>query len=165
MILHVLTKQRKFKSWTNSKAGTEFELDWFVVEAVWGDSPLCVFNSLFKTHAQMRSLRMLKILFVGGKIMGLCLEMSRAMHSWVPCLVWIGQILRWYFMGIRQVRILPNAYTINMVISAYCKLGNLERPGDCFRIWLAWVSFLQLHHIMFLSLVIATRASSPRPWS
>ncbi|KAL2227935.1 UNVERIFIED_CONTAM: Pentatricopeptide repeat-containing protein, mitochondrial [Sesamum indicum] len=145
MILHILTKNRKFKSaesilWRILEKGlSEFDFPRKVFEALVYSYRMCessprVFDVLFKTYAHMKKLRNASDSFCWMREYGFyptvesCnayLSTLNGLNRWDIALAFYKEMLR--------CRISPNVYTINMVIGAYCKAGKLEMAVEVFR--------------------------------
>ncbi|KAG8367596.1 hypothetical protein BUALT_Bualt16G0088800 [Buddleja alternifolia] len=145
IILHILTKNRKFKSAESilrrilETGLLELDFPRKIFEALVYSYRICessprVFDALFKTYAHLRKFRNASDSFCWMKEYGFypTIESCNAYLSSLNGLN-RGDIALAFYKEMRQCRISPNAYTINMVIEAYCKLGKLEMAIEVFR--------------------------------
>ncbi|KAF5482606.1 hypothetical protein F2P56_003163 [Juglans regia] len=143
IILHILTKNRKFKSAESILRGVlvscSLDVPSHLFEEMLHSYRLCdssprVFDSLFKTFAHMKNFRYATDTFRRMKEYGFfpTIESCNAYMSSLLDLHRMDIALAFY-RELRHHRISPNVYTHNMVMCAYCKLGKLEKAVEVFR--------------------------------
>ncbi|KAL0427823.1 UNVERIFIED_CONTAM: Pentatricopeptide repeat-containing protein, mitochondrial [Sesamum latifolium] len=145
MILHILTKNRKFKSaesilWRILDKGlSELDFPRKVFEALVYSYRMCessprVFDALFKTYAHMKEFRNASDSFCWMREYGFYPTVESC-NAYLSALNGLnrGDIALAIYKEMCRCRISPNVYTINMVIGAYCKAGNLEMAVEVFR--------------------------------
>ncbi|KAL3840653.1 hypothetical protein ACJIZ3_025244 [Penstemon smallii] len=144
IILHILTKNRKFKSAESIlrriiEVGlSELDFPRKVFDALVYSYKMCdssprVFDALFKTYAHMKKFRNASDAFCWMREYGFypTVESCNAYLSSLNGLNRADIILSFY-KEMRRCRISPNVYTINMVIWAFCRVGKLERASEVF---------------------------------
>ncbi|KAL0337687.1 UNVERIFIED_CONTAM: Pentatricopeptide repeat-containing protein, mitochondrial [Sesamum calycinum] len=145
MILHILTKNRKFKSAESilwrilEKGSSELDFPRKVFEALVYSYRMCessprVFDALFKTCAHMKKFRNASDSFCWMREYGFYPTVESC-NAYLSALNGLnrGDIALAFYKEMCRCRISPNAYTINMVIGAYCKAGKLEMAVEVFR--------------------------------
>ncbi|PSS16086.1 Pentatricopeptide repeat-containing protein [Actinidia chinensis var. chinensis] len=142
LILHILTKNRKFKSAESIlkkilESGS-IDLPSKLFEAILNSYRICdssshVFDSLFKTYAHMRKLRNATDTFCRMKDYGF-LPTIESCNAYLSSLMNLNRadITLAFYKEMQRCRISPNVYTLNMFISALCKLGKLEKAVEVF---------------------------------
>ncbi|XP_010532996.1 PREDICTED: pentatricopeptide repeat-containing protein At4g26680, mitochondrial [Tarenaya hassleriana] len=137
IILHILTKNRKFKSAESVLRGilktgeTDFPeklFDTILYSYRTCESSPRVFDSLFKTYAHLKKFRNATDTFVHMKDYGF-LPTVESCNAYLSSLLDGGRVdimLRFY-REMRRCKISPNVYTLNMVMSAYCRSGKLDK--------------------------------------
>ncbi|XP_075643853.1 uncharacterized protein LOC142615054 [Castanea sativa] len=143
IILHILTKNRKFKSAESIlrkilvSGSIDVPLNLF--EEMLHLYRLCdssprVFDSLFKTLAHMKKFRNATDIFCRMKDYGFfpTIESCNAYMSSLLDLHRMDIALAFY-KGMQRYRISSNVYTLNMVMCSYCKLGKLDKAVEIFR--------------------------------
>ncbi|CAL8166638.1 unnamed protein product [Prunus armeniaca] len=140
MILHSLTKYRRLKSAESILrkilVSGSIDLPSKLFEAILFSYRLCdssprVYYSLFKTFAHMKKFRNATNTFCQMKDYGFFPTVE-------SCNAYLSSLLRLhradialvFYREMQRCRISPNVYTLNMVISAYCKLGKLENAVE-----------------------------------
>nr|GMC83973.1 pentatricopeptide repeat-containing protein At4g26680, mitochondrial [Ipomoea batatas] len=142
IILHVLTKNRKFKS-AESIVRKSFEpgidLPGKLFDAVLYSYRVCdssprVFDLLFKTCAHMKKFRNATDMFCSMKEYGF-LPTVESCNAYISSLMSLNRadIALAFYREMQRSRISPNVYTVNMVIGAFCKSGKLEKAVEVFR--------------------------------
>ncbi|XP_004510327.1 uncharacterized protein [Cicer arietinum] len=133
-ILHILTKNRNFR--TSQSIFSKIITDSNLFEALLHSYRLCnssplVFDTLFKTFAHKNKLRNATDTFVKMKEYGFfpSVESCNAFLSSMLYLKRPELVLSFYKQMVCDC-ISPNVYTLNMVISAYCKLGELNKAYE-----------------------------------
>lgn len=137
MILHILTKHRKFKSaesilreiLVSSSVNFHSELfDALIYSYRVCDSSPRVFDSLFKTYAHLKKIRNATDIFCCMKNYGF-LPTVESCNALLSSLLKLdrGDIVVKFYKEMQRSRISSNVYTFNMVVAAYCKLGKLEK--------------------------------------
>ncbi|KAK9226176.1 hypothetical protein WN943_011223 [Citrus x changshan-huyou] len=143
IVLHILTKNRKFKSSESILRGIldsdSFDLPSKFFDSILYSYRMCdssplVFDLLFKTYAhrkkfrnatdtfcQMRDYGFLPIIESCNKFLSSLLDSERV------------DIALGFYKEMRRNRISPNVYTLNMVMHAFCKLGNIESTVEVFK--------------------------------
>ncbi|XP_021805860.1 pentatricopeptide repeat-containing protein At4g26680, mitochondrial-like [Prunus avium] len=140
MILHILTKYRKFKSAESILrkvlVSGSIDLPSKLFEAILYSYRLCdssprVFDSLFKTFAHMKKFRNTTNTFCQMKDYGF-FPTVESCNAYLSSLLDLhrADIALVFYREMQRCRISPNVYTLNMVISAYCKLGKLENAVE-----------------------------------
>ncbi|KAM1164779.1 hypothetical protein ACFX13_024879 [Malus domestica] len=136
MILHILTKYRKFKSAESiSKkilVSGSIDLPSKLFEAILYSYRLCdssprVFDSLFKTFAHLKKFRNATNMFCQMKEYGF-FPTVESCNAYLSSLLDLhrADVALAFYREMRRCRISPNVYTLNMVMAAYCKSGKLE---------------------------------------
>ncbi|XP_065873382.1 pentatricopeptide repeat-containing protein At4g26680, mitochondrial [Euphorbia lathyris] len=140
IILHILTKNQKFKSAdfilrTVIRPGA-LDLPNKLFDAILYSYRMChssprVFDLLFKTYAHLRKFRNATDTFSQMKDYGF-LPTIRSCNAYLSSLIDSNRmdIALAFYKEMRRNRISPNVYTLNMVMSAFCKLGNLEKAVE-----------------------------------
>lgn len=140
MILHILTKFRKFKSAESILrkilVSGSIDLPSKLFGAILYSYRLCdssprVFDSLFKTFAHMKKLRNATDTFCRMKDYGF-FPTVESCNAYVSSLLDLhrADVALAFYREMRRCRISPNVYTLNMVMSAYCKVGKLENAVE-----------------------------------
>ncbi|CAA0806494.1 Pentatricopeptide repeat-containing protein -mitochondrial [Striga hermonthica] len=145
IILHILTRNRKFKSSESILKGllemrsSDLNFPRRVFEALIHSYRMCessprVFDLLFKTHAHMKKFRNASDCFRWMKEYGFfpTIESCNAYLSSLSSLNRADIVLAFY-KEICRCRITPNVYTVNMVMGAYGKLGKLDMAIELFK--------------------------------
>jgi pentatricopeptide repeat protein len=142
IILHILTKNRKFKSaesiLRNIVVSGSIDVPSNLFEEMLHlyrlcDSSPCVFDSLFKTFAHMKKFRDATDTFCRMKDYGF-FHTIESRNAYMSSLLDLHRmdITMAFYREMRRHRISPNVYTLNMVMRAYCKLGKLEKAVEAF---------------------------------
>ncbi|KAI3446745.1 hypothetical protein Pfo_003410 [Paulownia fortunei] len=145
IILHILTKNRKFKSAESilrrilEMGLLELDFPRKVFEALVYSYRMCessprVFDALFKTHAHMKKFRNASDSFCWMREYGFYPTVESC-NAYLSALTGLnrGDIVLAFYKEMCRCQISPNVYTINMVIGAYCKFGKLEMAVEVFR--------------------------------
>ncbi|CAN8273830.1 unnamed protein product [Cochlearia groenlandica] len=139
IVLHTLTKHRKFKSAETVlrdllvKCGGGVDLPDKLFDALLYTYRECessprVFDSLFKTFAHLKRFRNATDTFMRMKDYGFYPNVESC-NAYLSSLLGQGRVdiaLRFY-REMRRCKISPNTYTLNMVISCYCRSGKLDK--------------------------------------
>ncbi|KAF8113940.1 hypothetical protein N665_0043s0015 [Sinapis alba] len=138
IVLHTLTKNRKFKSAESILreillTGDDVDLPAKLFDALLYsyrecDSTPRVFDSLFKAFAHLKKFRNATDTFMQMKEYGF-LPNVESCNAYMSSLLGQGRVdiaLRFY-REMRRCKISPNTYTLNMVISCYCRSGKLDK--------------------------------------
>ncbi|CAA7025344.1 unnamed protein product [Microthlaspi erraticum] len=137
VVLHTLTKNRKFKSAESIQrdllvtGGVDLPAKLFhalLYSYRECDSTPRVFDSLFKTFAHLKKFRNATDTFTQMKEYGF-LPNVESCNAYMSSLLSQGRVdiaLRFY-REMRRCKISPNTYTLNMVISGYCRCGKLDK--------------------------------------
>ncbi|XP_052193835.1 pentatricopeptide repeat-containing protein At4g26680, mitochondrial-like [Diospyros lotus] len=142
IILHILTKNRKFKSaesiLRNILKSDEIDIPSKLFEAILNSYRVCdssprVFDTLFKTCAHMKKFRNATDTFCWMKEYGFhpTVESCNAFFSSLISLN-RADIAVAFYKEMQRSWISPNIYTLNMFIGALCKLGKLEKAVEVF---------------------------------
>ncbi|XP_042003647.1 LOW QUALITY PROTEIN: pentatricopeptide repeat-containing protein At4g26680, mitochondrial-like [Salvia splendens] len=143
ILLHILTKNRKFKS-AESIMRRTIEMGYLdfprkVFEALvysyrMCESSLRVFDALFKTHAHMKKFRNASDCFNWMKEYGFYPTVESC-NAYLSALCSLGRsdIFLSFYREMRRCRISPNVYTVNMVTGAYCKADRLDLGVELFK--------------------------------
>ncbi|XP_015581494.2 pentatricopeptide repeat-containing protein At4g26680, mitochondrial [Ricinus communis] len=142
MILHILTKNRKFKSaeliLKSVLVKGFIDLPDKLFEAILYSYRMCdssprVFDSLFKTLAHMKKFRNATDTFLQMKGYGF-LPTVESCNAYLSSLLDLHRvdIALAFYKEMRRCRISPNVYTRNMVMRAFCKSGKLEKAVQVF---------------------------------
>ncbi|CAN0830312.1 Pentatricopeptide repeat-containing protein At4g26680, mitochondrial [Linum grandiflorum] len=143
IILHVLTKNRKFKSaesitkdvLRNGSVNLADQLfDVLLHSYRLCDSSSRVFDSLFSVCARSKKFRFATEVFRRMKEYGF-LPTVESCNAYLSSLLDMDRfdIVFVFYGEMRRCRISPNVYTLNMVMSALCKAGRLEKAVELFR--------------------------------
>ncbi|KAJ4835048.1 hypothetical protein Tsubulata_012843 [Turnera subulata] len=143
IILHILTKNRKFKPAESVLrcvlVSRSIELPDRLFEALLYSYRMCdssarVFDSLFRTYAHMKKFRNASDAFVRMKEYGF-LPTVESCNAYLSSLLDLHRvdIAFVFYRQMRQCRITPNVYTLNMVMCALCKSGRVEKALEVFR--------------------------------
>ncbi|XP_039135593.1 pentatricopeptide repeat-containing protein At4g26680, mitochondrial [Dioscorea cayenensis subsp. rotundata] len=140
IILHILTKSRKFISAESLLRKTLIpqtltsSSDLF--DAILHSYRLCdstpnVFDSLFKTYAHLKKFRNATETFHRMRDHGF-LPTVRSCNAFLSSLLNHGRndIVISFYREMKRCRISPNVFTLNMVLCALCGLGRLEKAMD-----------------------------------
>lgn len=143
MILHILTKHRKFKSAEGvlrevlDSGSVNFGSELF--EALVYSYRVCdssprVFDLVFKTYAHLRKIRNATDVFCWMKSYGF-LPTVESCNALLSSLLKLnrGDIAVKFYKEMQRSRISSNVFTFNMVLAAYCKLGKLEKAVAVFK--------------------------------
>ncbi|XP_048135467.1 pentatricopeptide repeat-containing protein At4g26680, mitochondrial isoform X3 [Rhodamnia argentea] len=142
--LHILTKNRKFKSAESIVRGLvaasgPVDLARQLFDAVLYSYRACdssprVFDSLFKTFAHLKKFRSATETFCMMKEYGF-LPTVESCNAYLSALLSMNRVdvVFSFHREMRRRRIVPNVFTLNMVLSAFCKAGELEKAVDLFR--------------------------------
>ncbi|KAF5743770.1 hypothetical protein HS088_TW08G00357 [Tripterygium wilfordii] len=143
MIMHILTKYRKFKSAESIlrsiyvPGSIDFPSKLF--EATLYSYRLCdssprVFDMLFKCYAHMKKFRNATDTFCQMKNYGF-LPTVESCNAYLSSLLDSDRsdIALAFYREMKRHRISPNVFSFNMVMSAYGKLGKLEKGIEVFR--------------------------------
>ncbi|KAK1565506.1 hypothetical protein Q3G72_028238 [Acer saccharum] len=138
MILHILTKNKKFKFAESILKGIlvsgSIDLPAKLFDAVLYSYRMCdsssrVFDSLFKTYAHMKKFRNATDVFCQMKDYGF-LPTFESCNKYISSLLGLNKvdIALGFYKKMRRCMISPNVYTLNMVIGAfwYCNKGLLS---------------------------------------
>ncbi|CAH2077856.1 unnamed protein product [Thlaspi arvense] len=140
ILLHTLTKHRKFKSAESIlreilvTGGVDLPaklFDALLYSYRECDSTPRVFDSLFKTFAHLKKFRNATDTFTQMKDYGF-LPNVESCNAYMSSLLGQGRVdiaLRFY-REMRRCKISPNTYTLNMVISCYCRSGKLDKGTE-----------------------------------
>lgn len=145
IVLHILTKNRKFKSAETifrriieSRLG-QLELPSKLFEALVYSYRICdssprVFDALFKTYAHMKKFRNATDTFCLMKEYGF-LPTIESCNAYLSSLISLNRsdIALSFYKEMQRSHISPNVYTLNMVIGAFTKLGNIEKAVEIFK--------------------------------
>lgn len=142
IILHVLTKNSKFKSAESilkkTLQSSSIHLPSMIFEAILNSYRVCdssprVFDSLFKTYAHMRKLRNAIDSFRRMKDYGF-LPTVESCNAYLSASMNLNRadIALVFYKEMQRSRISPNVYTLNMFVGALCKLGKLEKAVEVF---------------------------------
>ncbi|CAN1839562.1 Pentatricopeptide repeat-containing protein At4g26680, mitochondrial [Linum perenne] len=139
IILHVLTKNRKFLSAESItrdvfKIGSADQLfDVLLHSYRVCDSSVRVFDSLFSTCARLKKFRFTTDLFCKMNEYGF-LPTVESCNAYLSSLLDMDRadIALGFYGEMRRCRISPNVYTLNMVMSALCKSGRLDKAVELF---------------------------------
>lgn len=142
IILHILSKHRKFKSAESilrsiiGSCSIDFPSKLF--ESLLYSYRLCdssphVFDLLFKTFAHLKKFRYASDTFCKMKDYGF-LPTVESCNAFLSSLLKFNRyrIVLAFYGEMRRSRISPNLYTVNMVICASCKLGRLDKATVVF---------------------------------
>ncbi|KAL6144032.1 PREDICTED: pentatricopeptide repeat-containing protein At4g26680, mitochondrial [Fragaria vesca subsp. vesca] len=140
MILHILTKYRKFKSAESILRKIlvpgNIDLPSKLFEAILYSYRSCdssprVFDSLFKTFAHMKKFRNATDTFCRMKDYGFYPTVESC-NAYVSSLLDLNRadVALAFYREMRRCRISPNVYTLNMVMCAYCRVGKLENAVE-----------------------------------
>ncbi|KAL5753550.1 hypothetical protein ACOSP7_021770 [Xanthoceras sorbifolium] len=143
IILHILTKNRKFKSAESILKGIldsgSIDLPSKLFDAVLYSYRVCdssprVFDSLFRTYAHMKKFRNATDVFCQMKDYGF-FPIVESCNKYISSLLDLNRIdiALVFYKEMRRCRISPNVYTLNMVVCAFCKLGKLENAVQVFK--------------------------------
>lgn len=143
MILHILTKHRKFKSaesiFKEILVLSSIDFHSKLFDALIHSYRICdssprVFDSLFKTYAHMKKIRNATDTFCCMKNYGF-LPTVESCNALLSSLLKLnrGDIALKFYKEMQRLRISSNVYTFNMVVAAYCKLGKLEKAVAIFK--------------------------------
>ncbi|KAG6410492.1 hypothetical protein SASPL_128553 [Salvia splendens] len=129
ILLHILTKNRKFKS-AESIMRRTIEMGYLGM----CESSLRVFDALFKTHAHMKKFRNASDCFNWMKEYGFYPTVESC-NAYLSALCSLGRsdIFLSFYREMRRCRISPNVYTVNMVTGAYCKADRLDLGVELFK--------------------------------
>lgn len=143
MILHILSKHRKFKSAEGvlrevlDLGSVNFGKELF--EALVYSYRVCdssprVFDLVFKTYAHLKKIRNATDIFCWMKNYGF-LPTVESCNALLSSLLKLnrGDIAVKFYKEMQRSRISSNVYTFNMVVAAYCKLGKLEKAVAVFK--------------------------------
>ncbi|XP_050382637.1 pentatricopeptide repeat-containing protein At4g26680, mitochondrial [Argentina anserina] len=140
MILHILTKCRKFKSAESILRKIlvpgNIDLPSKLFEAILYSYRLCdssprVFDSLFKTFAHIKKFRNATDTFCRMKDYGFYPTVESC-NAFLSSLLGLhrADVALGFYREMRRCRISPNVYTLNMVMCAYCRVGKLENAVE-----------------------------------
>ncbi|AES81262.1 putative tetratricopeptide-like helical domain-containing protein [Medicago truncatula] len=134
-LLHILTKNRNFKT-AQSIFSKIITTNSNLFESLLHSYTLCnssplVFDTLFKTFAHMNKLRNATDTFVKMKEYGF-FPTVESCNAFLSSMLYLKrpELVVSFYRQMRRNRISPNVYTINMVVSAYCKLGELNKASE-----------------------------------
>ncbi|KAG9444199.1 hypothetical protein H6P81_015539 [Aristolochia fimbriata] len=140
IILHILTKGKRFKTAESllkrnliPKKNPSEIFDALVYSYRLCDSSPRVFDSLFKTYAHMKKFRNATDTFCRMREFGF-LPVIESCNAYMSSLLDLDRadIVLAFYKEMCKCRISPNVYTLNMIISAFCKLGKLEKAAEMF---------------------------------
>ncbi|XP_047321745.1 pentatricopeptide repeat-containing protein At4g26680, mitochondrial-like [Impatiens glandulifera] len=142
IVLHILTKNKKFRSAefifrkmleSNSLDFPEKLFDSLLYSYRMCDSSPRIFDSLFKTYAHLRKCRNATDTFCSMKQYGI-LPTAESCNAYISSLMSLNRpdIAFKFYKEMRRSMVSPNAYTLNMIINALCKLGKLGEAVDLF---------------------------------
>ena len=143
IILHILTKNRKFKSAESILrkilVSGSIEVPSNLFDEMLHSYRLCdssprVFDSLFKTLAHMRKFRNVTDTFCRMKDYGF-FPTIESCNAYMSSLLDLNRmdIALAFYREMQRYSISPNVYTLNMIMCAYCKLGKLDKAVDVFK--------------------------------
>ncbi|XVF21142.1 hypothetical protein REPUB_Repub12eG0065000 [Reevesia pubescens] len=143
MILHILTKNQKFKSAESVLRSIivsgSLELPANLFDAILYSYRICdssprVFDLLFKTYAHTKKFRNATDAFSRMKDYGF-LPTVKSCNAYLSSLLDLHRvdIALGFYREMQRCRISPNVYTFNIVIHAFCKLGKLEKAMEVLR--------------------------------
>ncbi|KAK8504184.1 hypothetical protein V6N13_062543 [Hibiscus sabdariffa] len=143
MILHILTKNHKFKSAESVlrslvvSGSLEFPAKLF--DAILYSYRMCdsssrVFDLLFKTCAHAKRFRNATDVFLRMKDYGF-LPTIKSCNAYLSSLLDLHRvdIALGFYGEMRRCRLSPNVYTFNIIIHAFCKSGKLDKAMEVFR--------------------------------
>ncbi|KAE8659406.1 Pentatricopeptide repeat-containing protein [Hibiscus syriacus] len=143
MILHILTKNQKFKPAESVlrslvvSGSLEFPAKLF--NAILYSYRICdssprVFDLLFKTCAHVKRFRNATEAFFRMKDYGI-LPTIKSCNAYLSSLLDLHRvdIAFGFYREMRRCRLSPNVYTFNIIIHAFCKSGKLEKAMEVFR--------------------------------
>ncbi|KAB1209233.1 hypothetical protein CJ030_MR6G016127 [Morella rubra] len=165
IILHILTKNRKFKSaesiLRNIMVSCTIDVPLNLFEEMLHSYRFCdsspgVFDSLFKTLAHMKKFRNATDIFCRMKDYGF-FPIIESCNAYMSSLLDLQRtdIALAFYREFRHHRISPNVYTLNMLMRAYCKLGKVEKPLRFSGRWRSWDTAIRV----FLNFAIKLRNS------
>ncbi|XP_071700704.1 uncharacterized protein [Rutidosis leptorrhynchoides] len=144
MILHTLTKYRKFVSAENvlKKIISEFDINVGMhsklFDAVLYSYRMCestprVFDAMFKMYAQMKKFRNATDTFCRMKEYGF-VPTVESCNLYMSSLLSFNRsdIMLWFYKEMLKSRIKVNVFTHNMLINGFCQLGKLENALQVF---------------------------------
>lgn len=142
IILHILSKHRKFKSaesiLRSMIESCSFDFPSKLFESLLYSYRVCdssphVFDLLFKTYAHLKKCRNVSDTFCKMKDYGF-LPTVESCNAFLSSLLNLnrGDIALAFYREMRRSRISPNSYTLNLVICASCKLGRLDKATELF---------------------------------
>ncbi|XWS31073.1 hypothetical protein CRYUN_Cryun23aG0046000 [Craigia yunnanensis] len=143
MILHILTKNQKFKSAESVLRSIivsgSLELPAKLFDAILYSYRICdssprVFDLLFKTYAHAKKFRNATDAFLLMKDYGF-LPTVKSCNAYLSSLLDLHRvdIALGFYREMQRCRISPNIYTFNIVIHAFCKSGKLEKAVEVLR--------------------------------
>ncbi|KAJ8748592.1 hypothetical protein K2173_007582 [Erythroxylum novogranatense] len=143
IILHILTKNRKFKSAESILRSLlilgSVDMPDRLFEAVLYSYRMCdssprVFDSLFKTYAHMKKFRNASDTFSQMKVYGFFPPVESC-NAYLSSLLDLrrADIALAFYKEMGRCRISANVYTLNMVMHAFCQLGKLEKAVNVMR--------------------------------
>ncbi|CAI0383525.1 unnamed protein product [Linum tenue] len=143
IILHILTKNRKFKSAESIlKDGLVIRSSAHSADKLFDvllhsyrvcDSSPRVFDSLFSVYARSKKFRFATDLFLRMKDYGF-FPTVKSCNAYLSALLGSNRpdIALGFYGEMRRCRITPNVYTLNMVMAAFCKGGKIEKAVEIF---------------------------------
>ncbi|WRX08244.1 Pentatricopeptide repeat - like 10 [Theobroma cacao] len=143
MILHILTRNQKFKSAESVLrtiiASGSLELPAKLFDSILYSYRICdssprVFDLLFKTYAHTKKFRNATVAFCRMKDYGF-FPTVKSCNAYLSSLLNLHRedIALGFYREMQRCRISPNIYTFNMVIHAFCKSGKLEKAVEVLR--------------------------------
>ncbi|KAH7533492.1 pentatricopeptide repeat-containing protein At4g26680, mitochondrial [Ziziphus jujuba] len=143
MILHILTRNGKFKSAESILRGIivsgSIDLPPKLFDEILYSYRICdsspvVFDLLFKTFAHVRKFRNASDTFCRMKDYGF-LPRVESCNAYISSLLDLDRVdvTFTFYKEMQRYRISPNVYTLNMVIRAYCKSGKLDKALQVFK--------------------------------
>ncbi|KVH92844.1 Pentatricopeptide repeat-containing protein [Cynara cardunculus var. scolymus] len=142
IILHILTKNHKFvsaESVLEKIVGScDVEMHSKLFDAILHSYRMCdstprVFDALFKLYAQMKQFRNATDTFCRMKEYGF-LPTIQSCNLYMSSLLSLNRagIALSFYKEIRRSKITVNVFTLNIVINAFCQLGELENAVKVF---------------------------------
>ncbi|XP_057454464.1 pentatricopeptide repeat-containing protein At4g26680, mitochondrial-like [Lotus japonicus] len=137
ILLHTLANNRKFKTAhsilrriinVNVASSSNTLFDALLCSYRLCDSSPLVFDAVFKTYANLNKLRDATHTFLRMKEYGF-LPTLESCNAFLSSLLQLrrAEVALAFYREMRRDCISPNVYTLNMVICAYCKSGDLPR--------------------------------------
>ncbi|KAA3463522.1 pentatricopeptide repeat-containing protein mitochondrial-like [Gossypium australe] len=143
VILHILTKNQKFKSaesvLRSLLVSGSLELPAKMFDVILYSYRICdssprVFDLLFKTYAHAKKFRNATDAFSRMKDYGI-FPTIKSCNAYLSSLLDLHRvdIALGFYREMRRCRLSPNVYTFNIVIHAFCKSGKLDKAMQVLR--------------------------------